>query len=172
MSKTDPPTAKSVLTEEEAEAAVQPYIGGMLKWFWEEADKWERIAWRLQVVVLVTSALVTIVAALPDMGEKFRPWMKWLVVAISALTTLFSGLLSKSGIERTAQIREQGRVKLEALKQRAMLRFTKRMMTEEERSAYLERLIDATEVIDQQSGVHPVVASRRRSKKLDSDPSD
>jgi uncharacterized membrane protein YhdT len=134
---------------------------------WDQADKWERWAWRLQIIVLVLSALVTIVAALPDVGKESQPWMKWLVVAISALTTLFSGLLSKSGIERTAQIREQGRVKLEALKQRAMLRFTKKMLTEEERLAYLERLIDATEAVEQQHGVHPLVASRRYSKKSD-----
>ena len=157
---------KSVLTKDEAQAAVEPILEGMLKWYWDETDKWEWWAWRLQTGVLVMSFLVTGVAALPSLPP-YEAWMKWGVVFLSAFTTLLSGLLSKSGIERTAQIREQGRIKLEALKQRAILRFTKRMMTEEERLAYLERLIDATEVVEQQFGVHPLVASRRRSKNTD-----
>jgi hypothetical protein len=144
MSQSEIATGKSMLSEQQARDAIQPHIGGMLQWYWDETDKWEGRAWRLEVVILALSALVTIVAALPDMGNEFRPWMKWSVVVISALTTLFSGLLSKSGVERTAQIREQGRVRLEALKQRAMLRFTKIMMTEDERVRELEQLIEST----------------------------
>jgi hypothetical protein len=157
-------TVKSVLTEEEAKAAVRPYIEGMLEWYWHETDKWEHMAGRLQTAILVMSSLVTIVAALPLTDPYYQPWMKWLVVIISASTTLLSGLLSRSGVERTAQLREQGRIKLVALQQKAILRFTKRMMTEEERVVYLEKLIDAAEVIEQQFGVHPLTASKQHSK--------
>ena len=108
------------------------------------------------------SSLVTIIAALPPTDPVYQPWTKWTVVLISALTTLLSGLLTKSGIERTAQLREHGRIKLVTLKQKAILRLTKKMMTEEERLVYLERLIDATEDVEQQFGVHPLTASRRR----------
>ncbi|SHN86926.1 hypothetical protein [Bradyrhizobium erythrophlei] len=157
-------TAKSVLTEEEAKAAIAPYVEGMLEWYWHETDKWEHMAWRLQTAILIMSSLVTVVAALPSTAPEYQPWMKWLVVIISASTTLLSGLLSKSGIERTAQLREQGRIKLVALQQKTVLRFTKKMMTEEERAAYLEKVIDAAELVEQQFGVHPLTAGKRHSK--------
>lgn len=154
--------AKSVLTEEQANAALEPILEGMLRWYWQETDKWERWAWRLQTGVLVMSFLVTVVAALPSSSPPYQPWVKWFVVFLSALTTLLSGLLSKSGIERTAQLRERGRIKLAAQKQRAMLRLTKEPMTEDKRLAYLERLIDGTEDVEEQFGVHPLTASRTR----------
>jgi hypothetical protein len=161
----DPP--KSVLTEEDAQATIQPYIEGMLQWYWHETDKWEHWAWRLQIGVLVMSSLVTIVAALPTPSDLFyQTWMKWLVVLISALTTLLSGLLSKSGIERTAQLREQGRIKLVTLKQKALLRLTRKRMTDDERFSYLERLIDVTEDVEQHFGVNPLVAGRRRTNHM------
>jgi hypothetical protein len=151
----------SILTEEQARNLVDPHIKLMLKWYWNEAEKWERWAWRLQIGVLAMSTLVTIVAALPvaaDLGS--QEWRKWCVVLISALTTLVSGLLSKSGIERTAQLREQGRIKLETLSQKAILRLTKKSMTEEERLALMERLIDGAEDVEQRYGVHPVAAGK------------
>ena len=106
MTTTDDP--KSVLTEDEAQAAVEPILEGMLKWYWLETDKWERWALRLQTGVLVMSFLVTVAAALPPIPP-YQEWMKWCVVFLSAFTTLLSGLLSKSGIEHTAQLRERGR---------------------------------------------------------------
>ena len=156
-------TSRSVLTQAEAEALIQPYIDGMLQWYWHETDKWEHWAWRLQIGVLIMSSLVTVVAALP-LSPAFVPqeWMKWIIVLISALTTLLSGLLTKSGIERTAQLREQGRIKLVTLKQKAILRLTTKMMTNDERPVYLERVIDTTEDVEQQFGVNPLVAGARR----------
>jgi hypothetical protein len=173
MSMTDQPgTAKSVLTEDEAKAEIKPYIEGILDWYWHETDKWEKTAWKLQTAVLIMSSLVTVVAALPDAGDTYRPWTKWLLVLISALTTLVSGFLSKSGIGRTAQLREQGRIKLVALQQKAILQLTKREMTTGERAAYLEKLIDAATAVEEQFGIHPLIAAgdisdsgpRRRSK--------
>jgi hypothetical protein len=159
----DQPPPKSVLTQEEAQATVEPYVEGMLEWYWHETFKWERWAWRLQTGVLIMSSLVTIIAALPLPNDpNYQPWMKWTVVFISALTTLLSGLLTKSGIERTAQLRERGRIKLITLKQKTLLRLTKKMMTEEERLVLLERLIDATEDVEQEFGVHPLAARTRR----------
>jgi hypothetical protein len=151
---------KSVLTKDEAQAAVEPILEGMLKWYWDETDKWEWWAWRLQTGVLFMSFLVTVAAALPPLPP-YQEWMKWGVVFLSAFTTLLSGLLSKSGLEHTAQLRERGRIKLATLKQKAMLRFMKKPMTEDERLTYLERLIDATEDIEEKFGVNPLSASRR-----------
>ena len=167
MTTTD--AAKSVFTEEQAKAAVEPILEGMLRWYWDEADKWDGWAWRLQTGVLAMSFLVTVAAALPSFSLAYQPWVKWFVVFLSALTTLLHGLLSKSGIERTAQLRERGRIKLATQKQKAMLRLTKKPMTEYERLTYLDRLIDATEDVEEQFGVNPLAASRARRSPISSE---
>jgi hypothetical protein len=137
----------------------------MLQWYWQETYKFERWAWWLQIGVLIMSSVVTVIAALPlPEHSANQQWMKWTVVSISAATTLLSGLLSKSGIERTAQLRERGRIKLITLKQKTILRLTKKMMTEEERMVLLERLIDTTEDVEQEFGLHPLAAVRRKAE--------
>ncbi|WFP62425.1 hypothetical protein [Mesorhizobium sp. WSM4904] len=159
--------ASSKLSNMEAEAVVGSQIDHMLQWYWDETDKWERWAWRLQTSILVLSFLVTVIAALPPPSHPdYVPWMKWLVVVISAATTLVSGFLIKSGIERTAQLREQGRIRLSALKQKTILELTQKAMNEEERLTCLRRLVDVMEDVEQRFGVHPVVAGgsgKRRS---------
>lgn len=159
--------ASSKLSDEEAEAVVGSQIDHMLQWYWDETDKWERWAWRLQTSILVSSFLVTVVAALPSPSDPYLvPWMKWLVVVISAATTLVSGFLIKSGIERTAQLREQGRIRLSALKQKTILELTQKAMSEDERLNCLRRIVDVMEDVEQRFGVHPVVAGgagKRRS---------
>jgi hypothetical protein len=162
---TDP--SKTVLTKEAAAAALPPIIEATLQWYWDETNKWEPRAWQLQTGVMILSSLVTVFAALPPAVDAYQPWMKWGVVLISAMVTLLSSLLSKSGIARTAEIREQGRIKLVTLKQRAILRLTMRPMTDEERLAYFERLIDAVEDIEQLYGIHPVVAGKRHPSRAD-----
>jgi hypothetical protein len=164
MSEATPPDRpeKSVLKKEDAQEALR-YLSGMLDWYWQQADKWEWWALRLQFLILILSSLVTVVAAIPLALDPpdHHSWVKLTVVALSALTTLVSGLLSKSGIERTAQLREQGRVRLVTLKEKAMLRLTSEKMTEEERRKYLEQLIDETKDVEEKFGVHPLVASKR-----------
>lgn len=160
--------ASSKLSDVEAETVVGSQIDHMLQWYWDETDKWERWAWRLQTSILVLSFLVTVVAALPSPSDHpdLIPWLKWLVVVISAATTLVSGFLIKSGIERTAQLREQGRIRLSALKQKTILELTQKNMSEDERLACLRRLVDVMEDVEQRFGVHPVVAGgvgKRRS---------
>ena len=153
---------KSVLKTEEAKEAIS-LLSGTAAWYWEQTYKWERWALILQFLTLILSSLVTIVAAVPlalDPPDR-HSWVKLSVVVLSALTTLVSGLLSKSGIERTAQLREQGRVKIVTLKEKAMLQLTRKPMTQGERIAYLEWLIDQTEDIEEKFGVHPLVAGRR-----------
>jgi hypothetical protein len=154
---------KSVLTEDQARSLVNPVLELMLKWYWDEAEKWERWTWRLQIGVIAMSTLVTIVAALPPIDVD-ATWMKWIVVLISALATLLSSLLAKSGIERTAQLREQGRIKLETMMQKAILRLTKKQMTDEERLAAVERLVDAAADVEQQYGVNPIAATKRHGR--------
>jgi hypothetical protein len=156
---------KTILTEDQARTLLSPYIDGMLKWYWDETFKWERYAFRLQIVALILSALVTVVAAAPPIPG-YEPWIKWSVVVLSALTTLASGLLSRSGVERTAQLRELGRIRLVTLKDKIMLRFTRRQMTDAERTADLDKLIDATKEVEEQFGVNPLAASRQRPNDL------
>jgi hypothetical protein len=111
-------------------------------------------------IVLVLSALVTIFAAAPPI-----PWIpvqavKWFVVALSASVTFVAALLSKAGIDITAQLRETGRVELEAIKQKMMLRFTMKPMTDEERVTELESVVDAVREIEHKCGINPLVAVR------------
>jgi hypothetical protein len=138
----------------------------MLDWYSAQADKWEWWVLRLHVFVLILSSLVTVVAAIPLAlnHSKNQPWVQLVVVILSALTTLVSGLLYKSGIERTAQLREQGRVTLATLRDKAILRLTMMQMTDKERLAYLERILDVTQDVEQKCGIHPIVASARAGR--------
>jgi hypothetical protein len=156
-----PDALKSVLTREQADAELS-YLKSMLQWYWDETDKWERWAWRLQLGTMFTAFLVTVVAALPTPDNQvLQQWMKWAVVVISALASLLAGLLSKSGIERTAQLRELGRIQLVTLEQKAILRLTQELMTPAVRRLYLDNILDETKDIEQRFGVHPLVAGAR-----------
>ena len=127
---TDDEKVKSVLTEEQAQNEVEPRISGAAGWYWKQTYFWEQTAFIFRISILVMSTLVTIIAAYPgsaDPADAQR--MKWCVVIISAITTLLSALLTKTGIEATAKLRERGRIEIVALEQKAMLRLTKRMMT-------------------------------------------
>jgi hypothetical protein len=159
-----PDTLKSVLTPEQAVKELS-YLQSMLQWYWMETDKWERWAWRLQLGTMFTAFLVTVVAALPTPDNPvLQQWMKWAIVGISALASLLAGLLSKSGIERTAQLRELGRIQLVTLEQKAILRLTKELMTPADRRLYLDNILDETREVEQRFGVHPLVAGARSRK--------
>ena len=156
-----PNETRSVLTDEQVRKMFSGHFDGTLNWYRREAKNWERWAWGLQIGVLAMSSTVTIVAAFPSPPEsKLQPLLKWAVVLISALTTLLSGMLSKSGIERTAQLREEGRLKLHIFKEKAKVELTKIEMSKEQHIAYHQKSIDITEEVERQFGVNPLVASR------------
>src|SRR5262249_42444176 len=115
---------RDVLSKDEANELIGKDIPGMIDWYWQEKLKWERYSWRFQLAFFIVSALVTIVAALPTSTTDPEKWIKWAIVCLSATSTLIAGLLSKAGLERTAQLREIGRVKLTARRQKTMLLFT------------------------------------------------
>ncbi|WP_375790885.1 hypothetical protein ACE102_33760 [Bradyrhizobium sp. vgs-9] len=165
MSVTDSASdlGRDVLSEDEAKKLIGTDIPGMIDWYWQEALKWERYSWRLQVGFFVLSALVTVVAALPTATTDPEKWIKWVVVCLSALTTLFAGLLSKAGTERTAQLRETGRVKLTAHKQKAILLFTGKPMTRAERLEELQALYNTATEVELRYGVNPLVAAKLSS---------
>jgi hypothetical protein len=126
-------------------------------WFWDEAVKWEWWALRVQFIVLALSSLVTVAAAVPLVFNS--NWAKLGVVALSALTTFVSGLLSKAGIERTAQLREEGRTRVQALKEKANIKLAM-PMPDNELASYLDWLVERIEEIELKFGIGPLVASR------------
>lgn len=151
---------RDILSEEEAKKLIGPDIPGTITWYWDESQKWERHSWRLQLSFVILSALITVVAAFPTDITGPEKWTKWAVVCLSALSTLIASLLSKAGMERTAQLRETGRVKLTARKQKAMLLFTNQPMTKLERLAELQALYDTLAEVELQYGVNPLVAAK------------
>jgi hypothetical protein len=74
-----PSDSKQVLTEPQATEALK-YPNSVRDWYWSETLKWEPRAWRLQVVVLSLSSIITIVAALPLAENETAKWVKWSIV--------------------------------------------------------------------------------------------
>ena len=152
----------TVLTKTEAEEALPDIVKGTRGWYWEQTFKWERMSRRVNFAALAVSSITTIVAAFPiDKTSEYAVWLKWGVVALSALSTLLSTILTKIGIASTAQLREQGRNAIEVLTSKAVIRLMGRPMTNSIRSEYFESLIDEVGKIETKFGFWRGESSRR-----------
>ncbi|MBZ9997473.1 hypothetical protein [Mesorhizobium sp. BH1-1-4] len=151
---------KSVLSLEKATERVEDQIDDMLKWYWKETQKLESWTWWLQVSGLFLAFLTTVVAAYPS-DDKM---VKWAVVILSAAATLVSGFLYRTGIERAAHLREQGRIKLSAIKQRTILQLSQEPMTVEEQASRILQIVDVMQDVDERFGVHLSAAARTKGR--------
>jgi hypothetical protein len=160
---------RQTLSIEKANIYVNSYLEKVLGWNSFESDKWEKWTWRLQLAILCTSFLVTITAAFPTSAlhisgapESYlsHDYLKWIVVILSSLTTLLTGILTRSGVERTAELRELARVKLETLKHKTLLKLTMMPMSERDRLDLLLKVVDAIEDIEEKYGINPLVSAR------------
>lgn len=143
-----------MLTKAEADEALPDIVKGTRGWYWEQTFKWERMSRRVNLAALAVSSITTIVTAIPvDKGSDYAVWVKWGVVAISALATLLSTVLTKIGIASTAQLREQGRNAIEVLTSKAVIRLMGRSMTDAARSEYFEGLIDEVGKVETKFGL-------------------
>ncbi|MFG3592262.1 hypothetical protein [Bradyrhizobium sp. RDI18] len=169
-------STKSTLTEDEAKALIGGHVMNTRHWYEKRSTTWEVFGWALQILVFVLSAAITIVAAYPfprpaATAIGAEEWMKYAVIILSALGTLVSAILYRGGAERTARLREMGRIKLTGPIEKAILRFMRKPMTDEERLLELEALYDKVTEIELLYGVNPLVAGSARSESDISNPS-
>lgn len=144
---------KTIMSREGAEKYLPGIIEGTRVWYWEQTFKWETKAKRLTYWSLGLSSIVTVVAAMPvGQDQYYRDLLKWTVVIISTASTFASALLTKSGIERRAQLREQGRNAMEVIKSKAINRLSGIPMTDEERAQYMESLIIEVGSVEEKYG--------------------
>ncbi len=158
----------TVLSEEQANALIGGHVLNTRQWYEDQAKRWEFYSLFLRFITLVLTAATTVVAAFPiphkaSTGVEFEDWLKYAVVILSALATLASALLSQGGAERTATLREVGRVKLTAPIQKAILLFTQMPMTVEERRIEVASLIDKVAEIELEYGKNPLAAGSEKS---------
>jgi hypothetical protein len=153
---TDNPNAPSVLTPDEVDKYLRDNVDGYVGWFWAESDRYERNMKRYELGAIIATVLTTVVAAFP--AEYFfgpEPVLKWLVVAISGVATFCTTMRSRHGLEELYRLREEGRVRLAAMQQKARLKLTQVPMTMEERYKYQEGIIEEIARIERDYGRIP-----------------
>ncbi|UEM12574.1 hypothetical protein J4G43_050770 [Bradyrhizobium barranii subsp. barranii] len=159
--------SKSTLTEEDARALIGGHVLNTRDWYVEQSEKWEFRSGALRFLFVLLSAAITIVAAYPFPHHTSiigpEDWAKYIIVILSASATLASALLTRGGAERTARLRELGRIKLTAPLEKTILRFTRKPMTDEERLIELEALYDKVAKIELLYGFNPQAAGSVKS---------
>jgi hypothetical protein len=119
---------------------------------------------RYELAALLSAALTTVVAAFPldiFFDELWaNPMLKWTVVLLSAVTTILSTLKSRRGLEDLYRLREEGRVRVIAIQQKARLKLAQVPMTDEERYKYQEGIADEIAAIEQTYGHVPASTAK------------
>jgi len=162
--------SKSTLTDEEARALIGGHVLNTRDWYVKQSASWEFRSLALQYLFFFLSAAITIVAAYPFPRHNTstigpEDWAKYIIVILSASATLVSALLSRGGAERIAKLRELGRIKLTAPLEKAILRFTRKPMTDEERLVELEALYDKLAKIEAIIWGQPAGGRKRKVRR-------
>jgi hypothetical protein len=145
---------KRVLSPGELDKFINEYVEGWVKWYWDETRTYYRLASGLRISSLCLSAIISVLAALSLLTElkELSLGIKVAVFLLSSLSTLLSALLVQHGVERTAQLREGGRIEMMSIKQLAILRLANMPMTLDERVTFQAKVINDIKKVEKEFG--------------------